>query len=129
MRSWAQSPNAGRVSLETVGLTPACQSAAKLPHQLSGGQRQRMLIARAPGSDPGLIVADEQVSMLDVSLRAEVLKPLAEVLKLRAGLLKLLAEFRGRRGLSLHPTDGYTIKLLDAVANPFTAAATSRERT
>jgi peptide/nickel transport system ATP-binding protein len=129
--------------LETVGLTPASQFAPKLPHQLSGGQRQRVLIARALGSDPQLIVADEPVSMLDVSLRA--------------GVLKLLAELRRQRGLSLlyithdllsarlvtdeilvlnsgriveqgptkqvlqHPQHDYTIELLNAVPNPFAA--------
>lgn len=126
--------------LEIVGLTPTAQFASKLPHQLSGGQRQRVVVARALACDPQLIVADEPVSMLDVSLRA--------------GILRLLTQLREERGLSLlyithdllsarvvtdeilvlnegkvvergatkavlqHPTDSYTVKLLDAVATP-----------
>jgi peptide/nickel transport system ATP-binding protein len=83
----AQARQRVRDLLETVGLTPAGQFVEKLPHQLSGGQRQRVLIARALACEPQLIVADEPVSMLDVSLRA--------------GVLTLLADLRRERGLSL----------------------------
>lgn len=129
--------------LDTVGLTPPEQFAAKLPHQLSGGQRQRVVIARALACDPDIIVADEPVSMLDVSLRA--------------GVLRLLAKLREERGLSLlyithdllsarvvtddivvlnkgrvvetgptkqvlqHPQDEYTVALINALANPYAA--------
>jgi peptide/nickel transport system ATP-binding protein len=130
--------------LETVGLTPAAQFTDKLPHQLSGGQRQRVVIARALACEPDLIVADEPVSMLDVSLRA--------------GILRLLEGLRAERGVSLlyithdllsarvvtdelivlnkgliveqgptrevlrDPRDPYTRQLLAALPNPFAAA-------
>ena len=126
--------------LETVGLSPVEQFAAKLPHQLSGGQRQRVVIARALASDPQVIIADEPVSMLDVSLRAGVLA-LLDDLRVQRGVSMLyithdllsarvvtdniLVLNGGRvveRGETVqvlrHPTNEYTVRLLDAVPNP-----------
>ncbi len=65
--------------LEVVGLTPVRDVIDKYPHQLSGGQRQRVSIARALTTDPKVIVADESVSMVDVSIRISILNMLMEM--------------------------------------------------
>jgi peptide/nickel transport system ATP-binding protein len=76
-----------RAALEDAGLKPAEAYINRYPHELSGGQRQRVVVACALVLDPVLLLADEPVSMLDVSIRAEI--------------LNLLSDLRQKKGISV----------------------------
>ena len=80
-RKWKKAQIDAKIDelMTLIGLQPAEQFLSKYPHQLSGGQRQRILMARAISLDPKLIVADEPVSMIDVSLRLSLLNLMTEL--------------------------------------------------
>ncbi|TET62504.1 ABC transporter ATP-binding protein [Candidatus Bathyarchaeota archaeon] len=98
--------------LEDVELTPASEFILRFPHELSGGQRQRVAVARAFIVDPEFIVADEPVSMLDVSIRAEILQlMIALVQKRGASFLYITHDL----ALSRHMCDRLAIMYLGKI--------------
>ncbi len=132
-RSWAERRARVRELLDQVGLGPEAEK--RFPHEFSGGQRQRIGIARALAVEPEIIVADEPVSALDVSIQAQVIN-LMEDLRDRMGLAYLLIShdlsvvghlchrvavmYLGRI-VEIGPTDS----VLDTAHHPYTQALLS----
>ena len=97
-----------RKILREVGLSD--KYLEKYPHEMSGGQRQRVVIARALINDPELVICDEPVSALDVSVRSQVLVAVM--------YLGRIMEYAGKRDLYGKPLHPYTKALLSAIPVP-----------
>ena len=135
--------------LERVGLTPPEQYLAKYPSDLSGGQKQRAVLARAIILGPGLLVADEPVSMLDMSVRAKILELMlglkhdldltylyithdlatAKFFCNRVAIMYLgrIVEIGETAEIFANPRHPYTVSLLKAIPDPDPARSIPRD--